>query len=126
MLKEKAIGEFFEIRRLVVNFGASVILWNCKWTIRKRILYFCAFYTSLVYYTVDVCYLTVTYYNLLLDLSTSLDILVKVFMHWFSRLIGLLFQYHGIWYKSELQLYCTRVLDLHRKLRRKAIKNLAY
>jgi len=119
MLSKKAVKQFYQILNLGTKCRVSSILWNgSKRTRKDRILYFIVYYTGLIYYTCDMCYLNITVYNLIMDKTASIPVTIKVVTHWLSRFITLLFQYHGIWYSAELKAYCRHLFLLHPKLQR--------
>jgi len=121
MLTKKAIRDFREIQRLGLNFRVSAVFWQTKYqsSRAKKTIYLGILSAGVLYYTGDVCYLTLTLYHLFMDSTISLDVLVKIGIHWLSRLVTLLFQYHAILYRQELEAYCAQVFHLHRKMQSK-------
>ena len=119
MLTETAIKQFQGVlehgvqRRICANF------WNSEGKSPiEKFLYFAAYYVGLLYYTGDVCYLSVTVYQLLVLSDTQPDVLFKVLLHWSSRFVCLLFQFYNVWYRHEIELYVKQIFSSHCNLER--------
>jgi len=117
MLTSKAGREFQVILLYGVNLRVSPIFWNSQEKrILDKVLYFIVFWVGIIYYSVDCCYLVISFHELARDPTTSLEFLAIIGLHTIPRAGGVLCQYYGIWKRKELENYCNQLLRSDQKL----------
>ena len=122
MLSEASIFYIYQFHIFSDKLWLSPYQWNSKherleWTkIRKQ---FTFYILVLIYYTLDCMYLIYVMYKVMPSINVKFDVKLKIFLHSFTRIVGLGMSYLMLILRDHLSNFINVIIFNHRKLRSK-------